>query len=173
MQNLFSYPLKIEDLTAAIRHYNLKADDKQLKYITDILKVPSVKSFEAEMEVQLHKKELHTLTVKGKACAKIEQTSIISLENFIKTYSTEFEVVFDTSLTAKDLQEMEFEFDDDVPDIVTEGQIDLAEIAMEQIALIIDDFPRQEGEVFEFTSEFDEETTKAANPFAVLEKLKK
>lgn len=173
MQNLFSCPLKIEDLTAAVRHYKLKADDKQLEYITNILKVPSVKSFEAEMEVKLHKKELHTLTVKGKACAQIEQTSVISLENFVKTYSPEFEVIFDTSLTAKDLQETEFEFDDDVPDIIIGGQIDLAEIAMEQVALVIDDFPRQEGETFEFKSEFDEETTKAANPFAVLEKLKK
>ena len=58
-------------------------------------------------------------------------------------------------------------------DIIENGQIDLAEIAMEQIALVIDDFPRQENESFVFKSEFDEETTRAANPFAVLQKLKK
>ena len=32
---------------------------------------------------------------------------------------------------------------------------------------------RKEGETFEFVSEFDEETDKQANPFAVLAKLKK
>ena len=53
------------------------------------------------------------------------------------------------------------------------GKIDLAEIAMEQIALVLDDFPRKDGETFQFTSEFDEETTKTTNPFAVLQKLKK
>ena len=68
---------------------------------------------------------------------------------------------------------MEFEFDDEVPDVIIDGKIDLAEIAMEQIALVIDDFPRQDGEVFEFESEFDEETTEKMNPFAVLAKLKK
>jgi uncharacterized metal-binding protein YceD (DUF177 family) len=41
------------------------------------------------------------------------------------------------------------------------------------LALVLDDFPRKEGEVFSFQSEFDEETTEANNPFAVLKKLKK
>ena len=99
--------------------------------------------------------------------------SVISLENFVKTYEPEFEIIFDTELTPKELQEMDFEFEDDVPDVIINGEIDLAEIAMEQIALVIDDFPRREGEVFEFKSEFDEETTQKANPFAVLAKLKK
>ena len=44
---------------------------------------------------------------------------------------------------------------------------------MEQLALVLDDFPRKDGEVFEFKSEFDEETTQAANPFNILKKLKK
>ena len=68
---------------------------------------------------------------------------------------------------------MEFELDDEVPDIIADGKIDLAEIAMEQAALALDDFPRKEGETFQFKSEFDEETTMAANPFASLAKLKK
>ena len=61
----------------------------------------------------------------------------------------------------------------DVPDIVENGKIDLGQIAIEQVALVMEDYPRQDGEVFEFISEFDEETTKAQNPFSVLAKLKK
>ncbi len=49
----------------------------------------------------------------------------------------------------------------------------MAEIGLEQTALVLDDFPRQDGEVFEFKSEFDEETTQKTNPFAALAKLKK
>lgn len=49
--------------------------------------------------------------------------------------------IYDTQLSPKDLREMEFEFDDEVPDVIIDGKIDLAEIAMEQIALVIDDFP--------------------------------
>ena len=65
------------------------------------------------------------------------------------------------------------DMDAEVPDIVEDGKIDLAQIAIEQVALVMEDYPRKEGEVFEFVSEFDEETTKAQNPFSVLAKLKK
>ena len=80
---------------------------------------------------------------------------------------------FDTKMTQADIKELDFDLNDDVPDILDNGQIDLASIAMEQLALEIDDFPRKEGEVFSFKSEFDEETTLASNPFAVLKKIKK
>ncbi|MBS4773357.1 MAG: DUF177 domain-containing protein [Proteobacteria bacterium] len=172
MQNLFSYPLVVDELTPSAKKYHLAARKEELPYITEILKVPAVKSLAADINVKYNKKE-HLIKVWGKAEASIEQTSVISLENFIKDYSAEFQILYDTELTPKDLQEMEVEIDDDLPDPVIGGQINLADIAMEQIALVLDDFPRQEGETFEFQAEFDEETTQAQNPFAVLAKLKK
>ena len=172
MQNLFSYPLDVDELGSALRRYKLKADSDELAYIKEVLKVDDVKSFESQMEVKLYKSE-HRLEVKGTAKADIELTSVISLEKFVKTYAPEFTVIFDTQMTPQELREIEFDFEDDVPDIIINGKIDLAEIAMEQIALVIDDFPRKEGEVFEFKSEFDEETTQAMNQFAALAKLKK
>ena len=75
-------------------------------------------------------------------------------------------------MTSEEQAELERQ-GEDVPDILDNGQIDLAAMAMEQLALVLDDFPRKEGEVFAFKSEFDEETTKKNNPFAVLENLKK
>ena len=59
----------------------------------------------------------------------------------------------------------------DIPDIVTNGEINLADIAIEQLALILDDYPRKEGEEFE---EIIEDISPIRNnPFAVLESLKK
>ena len=172
MQNLFSFPLIIDELTPAEKKYHLKASAGELAYIAEILKVPGVKNFEAEISVKPDKKN-HRIDVWGKVKAEIEQTSVISLENFVKTYEPEFAIFYDTELSEKDLRGMEFELDDEVPDIIVGGKIDLAEIAMEQAALALDDFPRKEGETFQFKSEFDEETTMAANPFASLAKLKK
>ena len=37
----------------------------------------------------------------------------------------------------------------------------------------MEDYPKKEGEVFIFESEFDEETTQLTHPFAILKKLKK
>ncbi len=172
MQNLFSYPLVVDEISGPEKVYRLNADEKQRTYIAEIYQIPGVKSFSAELRVKNQHKQ-HRLEVSGIADAELEQTSVISLENFIKPYHAEFTVVYDTQMTAKDLKELELEFDDDIPDIVEDGKIDLAAIAMEQIALIIDDFPRQKNETFNFKSEFDEETTKAQNPFAVLAQLKK
>ena len=172
MQNLFSYPLKLEDMSSSTQKYELKANAKELEYITEIMKVPSVKSFYAEITVKLYKKE-HLVEVKGIVDADVEQISVISLENFIKPYHNEFELKFDTKMTQKDLKEIDFEYDDELLDILDNGQIDLGAIAMEHLALVLDDFPRKEGEEFSFQSEFDEATTEANNPFAVLKKLKK
>ena len=172
MQNVFSYPLKLEDMSSATQKYTLKANAKELEFITELMQVPSVKTFTAEVNVRLHKKE-HLVDVFGFVDADICQTSVISLEDFIKSYHADFALKFDTKLSAAAIKEVDFDIDDDVPDALENGQIDLAAIAMEQLALVIDDFPRQEGEVFEFKSEFDEETTLADNPFAVLKKLKK
>ncbi len=172
MQNLFSFPLAIEDMGTGTKTYRLKADAKQLSYIAEILKVEGIDSFNAEIKVTFSRK-LHRIDVSGFVEADVEQTSVISLEKFVKHYNPEFALFFDTELTEKQLHDMEFEVDDEVPDVVENGQIDLAAIAMEQLALALDDFPRREGEVFEFKSEFDEETTAKQNPFAALAALKK
>ena len=92
---------------------------------------------------------------------------------FDKTYQGEFSLFFDTKATYKDIRELDEELGDEIPDLVVDGKIDLGDITIEQVALLIDDYPRQEGEVFNFVSEFDEETTNQANPFNILKKLKK
>ena len=172
MQKFFSYPLKLEDMSSSTQKYTLKASSDELEYITEIMKVPSVKSFNAEITVKLYKKE-HLLELKGIVDADVEQVSVISLESFVKKYHNEFSLKFDTKMTPKDLKAIDFEYDDELLDILDNGQVDIASIAMEHLALVLDDFPRKDGEEFSFVSEFDEETTEANNPFAVLKKLKK
>jgi uncharacterized metal-binding protein YceD (DUF177 family) len=171
MQNLFSYPLKLEDMSASVQTYNLQASSEDLKFITEIMQVPAVKSFNAEIKIRLRKKE-YLANVWGKVEADVEHRSVVSLDNFVKNYQTDFSLDFDTKMTLSEQARLEEE-GEDVLDILDNGQIDLAAIAMEQLALILDDFPRKEGEIFTFKSEFDEETTIKNNPFAVLEKLKK
>lgn len=172
MQKDFSYPLTIDELSQKEQTYALKADKAQLLTLKDILKVEDVKSFEADIRLKLNRKA-HRLDIDGEVRAVIEVKSVISLENFERFYCAPFAYYYDTQLTYQDWQEMGFGLSDDAPEIIENGAIDLGAIAIEQLALVLDDYPRQEGENFEFVSEFDEETTKKANPFTVLEKLKK
>lgn len=172
MQKDFSYPLNIDDLNQQEQHYKLKADEEELKILKDILQVENVKSFESDIYLKLNLK-MHKLDIWGKVKSDLVLKSVVSLENFEKTYEVDFKYYYDTKATYKDIKEMDPSIYDDVPDVVEDGKIDLVNIAIEQLALELDDYPRKNGESFEFISEFDEETTKMANPFAVLEKLKK
>lgn len=172
MQNFFSFPILIDELSQFEKKFNLKAKEEDLAYLAEVLKVPAVKSFSAEIKVKLKHKE-HRLDVWGSIKAELELQSVVSLNYFTKVYEPEFALVYDTKMTYKELKEIDTDIDDDVPDIIVDGKIDLGQIAIEQLALVMEDYPRQEGEVFAFSSEFDEETTEKQNPFSILAKLKK
>ncbi len=174
MQNNFSYPLKLEDMSASTKHYEFQATPSELQYITEVLKVPEVKSFKTTLDVTFDKPQ-HMVIVKGKIDSLVEQISVISLNKFTQKYQINFARNYDTKLSSAQQRELE-EFEDinaDIPDVMENGQIDLKAISMEELALELDDFPKRKGETFNFTPDFDTESDKPQNPFAVLEKLKK
>lgn len=63
--------------------------------------------------------------------------------------------------------EVEVSLDEDAPDVVEDGLIDLGIYAVEQLALSLDPFPRKPGAVF-----VQPEEPAEISPFAVLHKLK-
>lgn len=172
MQKNFSHLLRVDDISPAQKEYRLAANAGQLKEIEEILKVPAVKSFSADIFTRRQNKS-SLIDVWGNVEALITRQSVISLEDFDKTYKVSFELQFDTQLTENQVRELEEEGVENIPDVVHNGEIDLCQLALEQIALELEDYPRRDGEEFSFQSEFDESDTPAANPFKILEKLKK
>lgn len=172
MQKKFSYPLNILELPRQQQHYTLKADNSQLKTLKEILQVESVRSFEAEFTLKNNIKE-HILDVSGVVKAELELQSVISLENFLKTYEAPFNYRFDTKATYADFKKMETVLGDSTPDIIENNTLDLADLAIEQLSLIMEDYPRREGERFSFQPDFDPSESGQNKPFAALERLKK
>lgn len=170
MQREFSYPLKIDELGQGEQTYSLRADKDQLEWLKEILQVPAVNSFKADMKLRFQKKK-GLLNVTGKVQANLSLVSVISLEEFNKDYMADFSVVYDTNAKYDDIYQDDEDINLDVPDIVINGKIDLGDIAIEQLALVLEDHPRQEGE--EFDSVIEDNTSISNNPFAVLAKLKK
>lgn len=170
MQKEFSYPLQIDELGQGEQNYKLKADKAQLETLTEILQVPAVNSFEAELKLRFQKKR-GILEVYGLVKANLSLVSVISLEPFDKDYSSEFKIVYDTNAKYEDIYGKDDDIEEDVPDIVYDGKIDLGDIAIEQIALVMEDHPRKEGE--EFNAVIDDAEPIKNNPFAALAKLKK
>ena len=172
MQKEFSYPLSVADLPLSLQHYHLLANADNLAFLTKVLQVPEVKSFDADFYVKPdHNTSI--LKVSGHIKAELVLQSVISLENFDQKYDFDFETIFDTKATLQEQKEEGDDWDKDTPDVVINGKIDLGDIAIEQVALRLDDYPRQDGEKFSFIPDFDPLEKPADNPFAVLAKLKK
>ena len=170
MQKDFSYPLKIDELNQGEQLYKLNADKEELEVLTEILQVPAVNSFNAEIRLKFQKKR-GILTVWGKVSANLSLISVISLDEFDKDYTSEFSITYDTNATYDDIKEMDEDINCNIPDIVMNGEIDLGDIAIEQLALVLDDHPRKDGE--EFSSIIEDVSPVKSNPFAALAKLKK
>jgi len=170
MQKEFSYPLKIDELGQGEQHYKISADKAQLETLSEILQVPSVNSFVADIKLNFQKKK-GILNVSGRVNADLGVISVISLIPFNREYEANFSVVYDTNASYEDIYADDEDIELDVPDIVIGGKIDLADIAIEQLALVMEDYPRLEGEKFEEVIE--DNSPIRENPFAVLEKLKK
>ena len=172
MQKNFSYPVKTDELNQNQYKYVIHADKDELEDITRILQVESVRRFHAEVYLKKFPKE-NLLKVWGTVEARIELKSVISLENFFSNMKVPFELNFDTVATYQDIRDEDTDINDDVPDIIINNTINLADICIEQIALNLDDYPRAEGEVFDYSKYDNSEPEKKENPFAVLKKLKK
>ncbi len=170
MQKDFSYPLKIEDINQGEQTYQLRANKAQLETLREILQIPAVNYFEADIKLTFQKKK-GILDVSGEVRAGLTLISVISLDEFKRDYKNDFTVTYDTNATYEQIREIDEDIEDDVPDIVIDGKIDLGNIAIEQLALVMEDHPRKEGE--EFTSFIEDDTPVKENPFAVLSKLKK
>ena len=172
MQKNFSHILSVDDISNSEKLYKINANNQELELIAEILKVPEVKDFKADIYVK-HQNKNTIIDVWGRVSSLITRQSVISLEYFNKKYVSEFSLQFDTKLTENQVRELEEEGVENIPDVVVGGKIDLCQIAIEQIALELEDYPRKKGEVFSFSSEFSEEDDKQENPFKILEKLKK
>lgn len=170
MQKDFSYPLKIEDINQGEQTYKLRANKAQLETLREILQIPAVNYFEANIKLTFQKKK-GILDVSGEVRAGLTLISVISLDEFEKEYKSNFSLTYDTNATYEQIREMDEDIEDDIPDIVIDGKIDLGDIAIEQLALVMEDHPRKDGE--EFTSVIEDDSPVRENPFAVLSKLKK
>lgn len=170
MQKDFSYPLKIEDINQGEQTYKLRANKAQLETLREILQIPAVNYFEADIKLTFQKKK-GILDVSGEVRAGLILISVISLDEFEKEYKSNFSLTYDTNATYEQIREMDEDIEDDIPDIVIDGKIDLGDIAIEQLALVMEDHPRKDGE--EFTSVIEDDSPVRENPFAVLSKLKK
>lgn len=128
--------------------------------------------------------------VSGELEADVVQTCVVTLEPVPAHVSDRFGALFaPESMVPKEDDEIEIDpniAEEDIPEAMTNGKIDIGELAAQHLSLALDPYPHAEGIAFDGYSEGEDEdeeedAEKGAsaaepekpNPFAVLERLKR
>ncbi|MGX8271784.1 YceD family protein [Brevundimonas diminuta] len=161
----YSDPVRLHQIGASLSR-RLEPDAEARQRIARALNLKSLDRFEADLEV--------TATVSGwrltgRVVADAVQSCVLTLEPLPVHVDERFEVNLVEALDTppSDDGEIDLELDDDSPDVAENGQIDLGQYAVEQLALQLDPYPRKDGAVFEQPPEPGE-----ISPFGVLRALK-
>jgi uncharacterized metal-binding protein YceD (DUF177 family) len=166
---IFSRPVHVREIPGSGRHFNITTTEAERRAVARQLGLPGIAELTAKLVVAPFGKE--GLAVEGSVHARLTQTCVVSAEDFESTVEAPVEIRF-----SPDGQDPNADFDlaelndpdaEDPPDLLTGGEIDLAAVIAEFLALALDPYPRKPGIAFE--SPDDEED---ASPFAALNALK-
>jgi uncharacterized metal-binding protein YceD (DUF177 family) len=171
----FSRLVPLERIGVKEKSFAIDANPQECVALAERLGIPRVMSAHADITLKLVRGG-KLVALKGRLQAELEQICVVTLEpvtnrideEFSRFYSVEAEP--DAGEVVIDLNEEE------PPDPIEHGQIDIGEAAAEHLALAMDPFPRAPGVAFEPAPEAAEpgaEEEARPNPFAVLAEHRK
>ena len=158
----FSDPVRLHQIGQGVSR-TLEPDEATRKRIARSLDLASLDAFTVEMEL---KPTDVGWRLKGRVRAEAVQTCGLTLEPLPVTIDQRFSVGL-AEAVEEETDEIVIDMDEEAPDLIEEGRIDLGQYAVEQLALSLDPFPRKEGAEFVQPPEPTE-----ISPFSVLRSLK-
>jgi uncharacterized metal-binding protein YceD (DUF177 family) len=158
----YSEPVRLHQVGGGVTR-TLEPDAAARARIARALDLASLDAFVAEMTLA---PSPGGWRLSGRVKASLAQTCGITLEPL----PVEIDASFTLSLAEaadEDSDEIVITLDDESPDPIEGGQVDLGQYAVEQLALLLDPFPRKPGAEFVQPPEPTE-----ISPFAVLKQLR-
>lgn len=160
----------------------IEPDAPSRQMIADAYEVNKITALKGAFTLKPYRKA--GVRAKGTIALTLNQTCVVTLEDFDSTLEIEVDRTFEPHSTrarkARDINEdgeIEIDLESlDPPDVIQDGILDLGAMICEELALVLDPFPRKPGA--EFESGDPEETDLATepeekpSPFAALEALK-
>ena len=175
-QTEFSHPISIDRLNETTTFLELTANKKERQALAKRFSVPLLKSLTAHVRIKPESKGPKVkVLIDADINVELVQICVVTLDAIENNLRTNVQVRFSSDKPeVSDCDEI-WDVDEDSPDLIIDGIIDLGEFVAEQVALSLDPFPRTKGVEFIFqekkTKSLDEEG-KTSHPFASLEKLK-
>ncbi len=142
------------------RTFSLAPDAEARRAIAKWLKILDLPRFEAELTLVPSRAGWH---LSGRLTAEAVQACGLTLEPVEEQINDTFGMDFVEADEASDASEVEVVLDEDSPDIITDGRIDISRHVLEHLSLALNPFPRKPGAVFE-----PPEETAEISPFAIL-----
>lgn len=158
----WSEPVRLHQIGSGVKR-TLVPDETAVRRIVRALDLASLDSFEADVELV---PDAVGWTLSGRVRASLAQTCGITLEPLPLEIDDTFSVQLSEPVD-EESDEIVITMEDETPDIVEDGQIDLGQYVVEQLALRLDPFPRKPGAEFVQPPEPAE-----ISPFAVLKSLR-
>lgn len=158
----YSEPVRLHQIGAGIRR-TLEPDAAMRARIARALDLASLDAFTAELELV---PAAGGWRLTGRVRAVLAQTCGVTLEPLPLEIDAPFSVAL-AEAADEEPGEIVITLDDESPDLIEGGQIDLGQYAVEQLALQLDPFPRKPGAEFVQPPEPEE-----ISPFSVLRQLR-
>lgn len=172
-----SHPIRVEAIRQRGTEIVLKAEPQQLAGIAAMLDLASLEALEARYTLT---RNGDRVKLEGRIAAELHQTCVVTLEPFPVRLDVPVKLDFapqdDALLAARrgDADDAEIDIEvllneEDPPEPIADGVIDLGAITLEFLALSLDPYPRKPGVSFEAPAAESGDLS----PFAALAKLKR
>jgi len=158
----YSEPVRLHQIGSGVKR-TLTPDAAARTRIAKALDLASLDAFEADVDLTPNDAGW---SLSGRVRADLAQTCGITLEPLPLKVDEAFSVQLAEPVD-EESDEIIITMEDESPDVVEDGQIDLGQYVVEQLALRLDPFPRKPGAEFVQPPEPAE-----ISPFAVLKQLR-
>jgi uncharacterized metal-binding protein YceD (DUF177 family) len=139
----FSRVVRVEPLPRAGLEQTIEANAQERAALARLNNLPDIAELKATLRIA---KWRRGVKVEGDLHAKVTQTCVVSLEPFEAEIDEPVEVRF---LPEEDGGVGPESLDEDAPDALIDGKVDLGAIASEFLTLALDPYPRKPGVAFE------------------------
>lgn len=183
----FSRPFETEELEDEPVVKEIEATEEEREALAKRLEILSLNSLKATLT--LTRSSGYMITVDGVLKADITQKCVVTLDPIDRQVEEGFDGYFSESTDAISFakakrekivenQDPEAPFldEEDDPEHVIDGKIDLGELTAQYLSLAIDPYPHKEGVTHDITDDDEkalQKLHKVKNPFAKLETVKK
>ena len=167
-QKPWSVPVAVDDIPETGLHIEAEAPAEVRAQLVKLANLRDLPRLSAVFDLSRRGGGVH---VAGQVKARVGQTCVVTLEPLENDLDEPMNVLFAPPLdaAAKDGSADHKAGDEEPPEPLIEGKVDLGAIATEFLLLGIDPYPRKAGAEFAAVKTADD----SARPFAALEALKK